>query len=293
MENQQRTYWKEFSPLWWGEIKIWFGWTDLMSTFIRSGIQVLAVLIVFLAGGSAESFFESAAIQLVIYIILFIFLGTILLVTYHRASSKLYLNQKNIQSEQFQIINTKDVEIQKLNEELSKSVEQLDLWVDHGRHIYPNQGPEEFVMCLTVNVISGETQKILDLEAHLASIDWLTEKGSNVWHHLPFVRNNRLEWEDGSYQVELKPGINELKQLKIAILNCTTREFRFAHEDLPRKFPYHQGNATYSIRIRFSGKSEGNPIYKSHEYETEFICVPEESKLEFLQKAENNQDPAT
>ena len=97
---QLKAYWQEFSPLWWEEIKLWFGWTDLLSAFIKSGIQVLAVLIVLMLGGSAESFFETAAVQLVVYIIVFIFLEVILLVTYHRAGKKLYENQARIIDDQ-------------------------------------------------------------------------------------------------------------------------------------------------------------------------------------------------
>lgn len=170
-------------------------------------------------------------------------------------------------------------------EELKSGDSPLNLYVDTGNHIYPNKDAEEFVLELTINVINQETQKIVDLEAHLESIDWLTEENTGVWHHLPFIRKNRLEWEDGSYQIVLRPGIQDLKQLKIAILNCTKLEFKFAHEDLPRIFKYFQGNAIYRIRIKFNGKLEGNPEYKYCYDEKEFICVPQQCKLDFLPNA--------
>ena len=96
MNEKRETYWQEFRPLWWDEIKSWFGWTDLMSTILKSGSQTLALFIVFLLGGSAENFFEAAAVQLVTYILVFISLEVILFITYIRASRKLYQNQRNI-----------------------------------------------------------------------------------------------------------------------------------------------------------------------------------------------------
>ena len=123
------------------------------------------------------------------------------------------------------------------------------------------------------------------MDAHLESIDWLTEESTEIWHHLPFIRKNRLEWEDTKLSNCVEAGVQDLKQLKIAILNCTKLEFKFTHEELPREFKYFQGNARYRIRIKFNGKLDGNPDYKYFSYEIEFICVPQQCKLDFLPNA--------
>lgn len=66
----------------------------------------------------------------------------------------------------------------------SYTSEKLKLFVDKPANlIYDNWGAEPpFIVCLPLNVISGEKQKIVDLEAHLLSVDYLTEDQTSVWN---------------------------------------------------------------------------------------------------------------
>lgn len=164
------------------------------------------------------------------------------------------------------------------------SSEQLKLWIDEPANlIYDNWGAEPpFKICLPLNVISGEKQKIIDLEAHLLSVDYLTEDQTDAWNHNPYIEKTRLEWEGGDFQIELKPGIQELKKLRIAVLNCSNREFKFSHENNDRIFPYYQVNAIYKIEVGFQGRLEGSYNYQSFSTVVDFVCVPLECVLDFL-----------
>jgi len=106
MEKNIQTYWKEFSPLWWGEIKLWFGWTDFMNAIIKSGTHILALVVILWLGGNIQNFFESITVQIVEGIIMFLSLYSILFVTYNRASNKLYENQREIQKKKNDEIKT-------------------------------------------------------------------------------------------------------------------------------------------------------------------------------------------
>jgi hypothetical protein len=164
----------------------------------------------------------------------------------------------------------------------SYTSKQLKLEVDTGDIIYLNWEPTDYIICLPLRIFSGENKKIVDLEAHLLSVDWLTEDQINIWHHIPYLRKTRLEWEDGKYQTELKAGIDEWKNLKIAILDCTKREFKFAHENNEKTFPHYQENAIYKVEVKLSGHLEGEYDYMGYLTKADFVCIPIECELDFL-----------
>jgi len=182
-KDRQKTYWQEFYPLWWDEIKSWFGWTDFLSTFIKSGIQVIAVLIIFLAGGSAENFFETAAIQFVTYFLIFLFIEVILLITYHRASKKLFEslegNVGNLESKLIDIENSKPV-IRAKNPVVAEK----------GFH----GGIKKSAVSITVSNISPNSVA----EKVYPTVTWLTPRGRKV------TENQGRWWISNEDKVKLK-----------------------------------------------------------------------------------------
>jgi hypothetical protein len=165
----------------------------------------------------------------------------------------------------------------------------LPLYVDKGRHISVSNDNGDIILYLMVDVVNQSNRKIIELDAHPSIIDQWTEElpdNRTISNGISTTDMKRLRWEDSSYQIELKPGISELKKLKIAVLNCMSQEFEFIHEGVSNKFSHFQQNAIYRIAISFKGKLEGNdPDYKYFDFATEFVSSPQNCILDFLPSA--------
>jgi hypothetical protein len=120
----QTNYSKDFNPLWWMEIKLWFGWTDLPKTILKTGGQIFSILLVFWLGGKMESFLDSAFVTVAGWIFGILIIPLIMFITYIRASNKLYDEQKIKQNEQIvkneNIQNEMDAKLKVRDQEINK-----------------------------------------------------------------------------------------------------------------------------------------------------------------------------
>jgi len=146
------------------------------------------------------------------------------------------------------------------------------------------------VLYFVLDVINNGDRKIIELDAHPSRIDQITPiLPENTINGISTLHMKRCQWEDRSYEVELKPGISELKKIRISMLDCSNEQFTFIHEGESRNSLHLQQNALYKVSISFKGKLEGsNPDYKYFHYETEFICSPRNCILDSVLEALQN-----
>jgi hypothetical protein len=182
----------------------------------------------------------------------------------------------------------KDQKIQEL--EIAEGKQELNLFVTQGGHIYlPSEEAGELIPCLVLDVVNLGDRKIIELDAHLSAIDQWTEEhpdDRNISNAISTPTRKRLQWDNGRYQIELKPGFSELKKLKLAMLNCWSQEFAFIHEGRSIRNPFLQQDAIYRFTVVFKGKLEGDDLdYKYFVFETEFVCSPQNCILDYLPRA--------
>lgn len=162
---------------------------------------------------------------------------------------------------------------------------ELNLFVEQSSSTQSNE-QGDIILYLLIDVVNQERRKIVELDAHLTRIDqWTKQLQDGTVNDISTSYMGRLQWDDGSYQVELKPDFPELKKLRIATLNCMSQEFKFIHKNLSRTRP-HQQNARYRITINLKGKLEDDPDYRFYKYITEFLCSPQNSILDYRPEAD-------
>jgi len=161
--------------------------------------------------------------------------------------------------------------------------DKINLFVEQGRHITQSNEQGDMVLYLVIDVVNQEKRKIIELEAHLSTIYQWTEKHPDDRSVCNDHSKKRpLAWTDGVYKIEIPPGFPETK-LKIAVLNCMTKGFAFMHPD---KMSSLELDSIYFFRLQFRGKLEGdNPDYKYFDFETEFVCSPQNCILDYLPEA--------
>ena len=178
-------------------------------------------------------------------------------------------------------------------EEKENEKQELNLLVESDTIAQGNDAGG-IILHFVLDIINGTDRKIIELDAHLSLIDqWTVDHPDDrhVSNAISTPLRKRLQWEDNSYQIDLKPGFDELKKLKIATLNCTSKKFSFLHEGEIIENPVIQQDAIYRTTIIFKGKIEGDaPDYKYFEHKTEFVCSPQHCILDASEEAIENHN---
>ena len=166
---------------------------------------------------------------------------------------------------------------------------KLNLFAHQGGHLFKSNEQGESILYLTVDFVNRGNRKIIELDAHLSRIyQWTKDHPDDgtICNAISTPLRKRLRWENGSYQIELKPGFSELQKVKIATLNLTRQNFTFIHEGMPLGNPQLQQDAIYGFAVVLKGKLEGDNLdYIFFDFETEFVCSPENSMLDYLPDA--------
>lgn len=165
----------------------------------------------------------------------------------------------------------------------NQNQDKLNLFVEQGGHITQSNEQGDIILCLAIDVVNLEKRKIIELEAHLSTIyQWSEALPDNRSVCIDHSKTRPLAWTDEIYKIDLPPGFPETK-LKIALLNCMTKSFAFMHPD---KMNSLELDSIYYFRLQFRGKLEGNePDYKYFDFETEFVCSPQNCILDYLPEA--------
>lgn len=281
MEGKSKTYWQDFRPLWWEEIKLWFGWTDWVHAVFKVCIHLGGLWCALFLTESLEDFIGSLAVELGKIIVTIFLLQFILAITYLKASNKLYNNQEKSIQQKEEDINRLDAIIQ------SKT---LNLMVEPGNNIVVDVGGGIPKVTLKLDVINEENKKLVELEAYLTTVDQITEELPDDWsftNSITSFRAQRLEWKDKKYLIDLPPGFPE-SFIKIVSLDCSIPKVTFINEGYPITNPVLQKDALYNIKIQFRGKLEGETDYRFFGYETMFACAPNRSQIGFLPREKEN-----
>lgn len=266
---------------WWGEIKVWFGWTDWLHAVWKTGLHIGGIWFAYYLTGNVEDLIGSLAVDLGQLLIASAFAYIVLFVTYGRAAKKLFVAQQ-------EIIETQKLELDKL--ESTKSNNIFKLFVSSGTDIITPGINGEFNVTLTLDVINKESKKIVDLEAYVTSIIQYTEPNKSKAlppNSFTTFRSSRLEWKDGNYVIDLAPGFPE-SFIKIVTLYVFRPIVAFENENPPRAVMLFQEDAFYTIEVKFRGRLDGETDYKFFYYKTSFISAPRRSQIGFLESERRN-----
>lgn len=284
MENQlppHSAFDSKILPAWWGEIKLWLGWTDWLHAVWKTGLHIGGIWFAFYLTGNAEDLVGSLAVDLGQILMALAFVYLVLFITYGRAAKKLFVMQE-------ELIETQSLELDKL--ESSKSNNVFNLFVGSGTDITTPTNDGGFSITLSLDVINKESKKIVDLEAYLTSIIQYT-KPNNAKSLPPngftSFRSSRLEWKDGKYVINLAPGFPE-SFIKIVTLFVTHPAVAFVNESPPMAVMLFQEDAFYEIEVKFRGRLDGETDYKFFYYKTSFVCAPRRSQIGFLESEKRN-----
>lgn len=119
-QNQKTDFSSKILPIWWGEIRLWFGWTDITSAIWKTGVQLGGLWFALYLTGNVEDFIGSLAVEVGKILFVFACIFTISFITYIRASNKLYDSQKQKEAELTD-------SVIRLTDELNKEPVDVDL----------------------------------------------------------------------------------------------------------------------------------------------------------------------
>jgi len=171
-----------------------------------------------------------------------------------------------------------------VGQELVTDKKEMNLFVEHGNAIYEKTDSADLIPCLVIDLVNFEGKKIVELEAFLTTVyQWTDEHPDrSVCNSQSGTR--RLLWINEKEKIDLTPLFPETK-LKIASLNCMSKEFRFLTPD-KMNLQSLQKSSIYRFGVLFKGKLEGNDTeYKFFKYEAEFVCSPNDCIIDFLPAA--------
>lgn len=245
MPRKTEPYWKDIRPLWWMEIKQWFGWTDWMNATFRIAINLGGLWCALYLTDNFDDFIGSLAVELGKIIISIFLLLFILTITYIRASNKLYLKQKN------KISN------------LSKEARGKRLWTNPRIRFNAICNLESRSIPPYINarlvVCKDEDVSLTDCFATLVSVsDYVEEEEIEVKDDR--IRNNRLRWSKSAYanekcEVEIPP--TDSREINVA---HTKRglDFLLCTRDVTANFA--DGIHLFLVKVRVDGKYHGRSI---------------------------------
>ena len=166
----EKDYWKDFTPIWWEEIKSWFGWTDWLNAMMKTGVQLGSVFLVFFFGGNAESFLDSVLVKVAEWILTILLLQFVLTITYLRASRKLYSKQKYAHQEQ----TTKNSRLRKLTQTQTIKTTQIEFGQSAENPFYEEEDKYHIVY---LEIKNGEDYDLRNCFVNLESL--FIRDGSN------------------------------------------------------------------------------------------------------------------
>jgi hypothetical protein len=161
---------------------------------------------------------------------------------------------------------------------------EIKLFVEHGNTVYEKTDGTDLIPCLVLDLVNFEGKKIVELEAFLTTVlQWTDEHPDrSICNSQSGTR--RLLWSGEKEKIDLTPLFPETK-LKIASLNCSSKEFRFLTLDKMNEQSL-QKSAIYRFGVLFKGKLEGSDTeYKFFKYEAEFVCSPNDCIIDYLPAA--------
>lgn len=271
--RNQSGYWKEFSPLWREEIKLWFGWTgDWVKAIFWTAVNLASVWFVLLAGGSLESFFDSVLFVVGKWVAVIFLLQYMLTVTYFRASNNLYQTQKNIQVKQSR-------KITKLEKTVNQEFAKADIKFEVYERLSENYA--------SVKIFNREDKDLtgcyVKVEGIFATFTPEQDKGFNKLEKIN-PNNYFVSWAGG----DEGEGRKTIERKNHSILNVA----KLTQEGIGvwgLQFLFHKGNAEYiwrpgdyKFKISLRGFLDDKPILPA---EFEFI-----TSLRVVRYDENNID---
>lgn len=167
--------------------------------------------------------------------------------------------------------------------------EELDIRIFRGQrtNLYTKtfgyeEEDKEYLPVLVLDIINEYDQKIIELEARILHIfQWNEEHSARNEECVEFAIRDRLRWQNGETQIELRPGFPATK-LQIALHRPDDYELEFRTEPRHKRRGGLKKEAIYEIEIAFMGKLEGNDSrYKSKTHVAEFYSSPKKGRLNF------------
>jgi len=245
MPRKPDPFWKEIRPLWWAEIKLWFGWTDWVHAILKTGIQLGGLWFAFYLTGKVEDFIGSLAVELGKVVLVFLFIFPILFITYTRASNKLYQKQKTALTK------------------FSKEIRGEKLWtkpeISFETRVSDDFSDNVFYWNVRLVVHNNEDIDLTDCYATLThAADYLEEQQAAMQD--PKIKKDRLRWSKSGYSND---------NCEITIPLTDSREVNLVHTK--RNFEYLLcgktvsaniilGTRLYIVKIRIDGKFNGKSI---------------------------------
>ncbi len=188
MQEIPGNYWKDFSPIWWDEIKLWYGWTDWINAMYRTGIQIGSIILVFILGRGAENFFDSVIVKVAEWCLTILLLQFALTITYLRASRKLYGKQKDTEYEQ----KGKIVRLEKRSR-TGTPIKTAKITISPRDELGGDQNGFHYAF---LEVENGEDNDLLDCYANLTSIKAPRSDGEekDPWgEYIDWIKGNTNE----------------------------------------------------------------------------------------------------
>jgi hypothetical protein len=252
-QNQKSDFSSKILPIWWEEIKLWFGWNDMLSTIWKTGIQLAGLWFAFYITGNVEDFIGSLAVEVgkIIFVIACVF--TILFITYIRASNKLYDSQKEKEKELTD-------SIIKLTNELNK--EPIDVDLDVYEHaFYENEiNTVNKMVCVVVQNNSDE-----DIRCYTALRFLIRINSDNSSDNLigEAIRNGSLiSWSGGGVDENQEVLIKAGQERIVNIAQGTEGRLVFKMQNLD--FAQYQ-NGIYALDVEIGGHIGGKKMKKRTE----------------------------
>ena len=251
--TQKSDFSSKILPVWWEEIKLWFGWNDFLSTIWKTGIQLSGLWFAFYITGNVEDFIGSLAVEIgkIIFVVACVF--TISFITYSRASKKLYDSQKQTEIELTDSIN-------RLNNELNR--EPIDVNLDIYEYaFYENEiNTVNKMVCVVVKNNSDEDIRCFAALRFLIRIN-SDDSRDNLTGEA--IRNGSLvSWSGGGVDENQEVLIKAGQERIVNIAQGTAGSLIFKMQNLD--FAQSQ-NGIYAFDVEIGGRIRGKKITKRTE----------------------------